>query len=188
MLEQEIWRFVVNNSNYTVSNKGRIKTQRGKVMKVSVSNAGYLRVVLSKYGKSYNAAVHRIVAEAFIPNPENKPCVNHKNGIKTDNRVENLEWCTHSENSCWNYKIGLQSPTKSMLGKFGSSHNRSKRVIQKLNNIILKEYGSASEAARATGFHQGSISRVCRSEQKTLRGYEFCYCDERFSKVLTNHL
>lgn len=102
-----------------------------------ISKNGYIRfpVTISK-GKTKNVSCHRLVAEAFIPNPDNLPCVNHKNGDKSDNYYKNLEWVTHSENSRHALKTGLMVPNKSMLGKFGSNHNRHKDYVPK-NGIDL---------------------------------------------------
>lgn len=120
-LEGEIWKEIPNFSNYMVSNKGRVFAKerivgnryRGIIVKksklLSLSNClGYLicRLVDDK-GKVHFCRVHRLVALAFIPNPENKPHINHKDGVKNNNVLENLEWCTDLENSQHAWSMGL---------------------------------------------------------------------------------
>lgn len=108
--QQEIWKNVEGFEGiYQISSLGRIRNAKGFFMTPIKTDDGYYRVHLRKTGISKNCRLHRLVAAAFIQNPENKPEVNHKNGIKTDNRVENLEWTTKSENALHAYKNGLQS-------------------------------------------------------------------------------
>ena len=97
-----------------------------------IGNNGYSSVDLCKDGTIKKYLIHRLVAEAFIPNPEKKPQVNHINGIKTDNRLDNLEWCTHSENMLHSYKQGLSS-TK------GEKNSQSKLNTEDVVKIFLDD-------------------------------------------------
>src|SRR5574343_144572 len=105
-LEGEVWKPLIGYDSYLISNLGRIKSfsptksvnRRDKILAIKLDRKGYLTIGLSKNNISTNFKVHRLVAIAFIPNPFNKPEVNHKNLIKTDNSVSNLEWVTGDEN------------------------------------------------------------------------------------------
>lgn len=107
----EIWQSIPGYEPYKASNKGNIISKDGlKIKSTYLSPIGYKTINLSFTGTNKTVQVHRLIALAFIPNPENKACVNHKNGIKTDNSICNLEWATHSENNSHAYKIGLRQP------------------------------------------------------------------------------
>lgn len=99
---------------YSVTKTGEVythsrRTVKGKWRKQTTDLHGYRHIILCKNGKSYNTGVHRVVALTFLPNPNNKPEVNHINGIKDDNRLENLEWCTREENQRHAWKNGLHA-------------------------------------------------------------------------------
>lgn len=130
--------------------------------------------------------VHRLVAETFIPNPEKKTCVNHKNGIKTDNRVDNLEWCTYSENNKHAWEIGLQATTPKQrlhsieLGKTKGGHN-AKRVVQyDLQGNLIKEWRSATEAGKQLKIYYSNIISCCLKKYgfKTAGGYTWRYKED----------
>ncbi len=159
---QEIWKPVTNyEGKYEVSNLGRVKSIRSHdtyIMKPN-SNRGYLRVGLRKDGIKKYLSIHRLVLEAFVPNPQNLPQVNHKDECKTNNRVENLEWCDASYNSsygCRNRKI-LETRRKKKVGMY------PKAVIQMdLSGHIIAQYESLMEACRKTNIDYSNISKCCR--------------------------
>jgi hypothetical protein len=185
----EIW----NKLNYRgiellVSSYGNIKTidtekecvrgttkfkmkLKGKTKVATVNRFGYKYVSFNQG----NIVVHRLVAKAFIPNKENKRCVNHINGIKTDNRVENLEWNTHSENNQHAYRV--LGKTGFYSGKINGLHPKSKKVYQyTLDGLFIGEYASASEAGRRLGLKYNSICEVCRGKRaRTCGGFVWSY-------------
>lgn len=132
-LSSEIWKSVKDFEGlYEVSNLGRIRSigyGEIKILKGRDDGAGYLKVALFKDKKRHEAKVHRLVCNAFIKNRDNRPFVNHKNLIRNDNRLENLEWCTHSENIKHAYNMG------SLSGMKGSKHKLAKLTNEKILEI-----------------------------------------------------
>ena len=164
-LDNEEWKEVViddKNSGYYVSSLGRFKNKKGIIMsdyKPHHSGYTYLRVNIQKY------ALHRLVAQTFIPNLENKPFVNHIDGNKQNNSVKNLEWCTCRENNLHNYKIGL---TK--------GHKR--KIIQyDLNINEIKKFDTIKEASKELNICYSSIKAVLYNKQNTAGGFIFKYLD-----------
>lgn len=118
----EVWKQIANYPGYEVSNMGNIRSlkyRKPRILKYELIGRGYPSITLCKNGIKKQCTTHRIVAEHFIPNPENKDMCNHINGIKTDNRVENLEWSTVSENNYHAYAAGLKT-------KEGEHHHMAK--------------------------------------------------------------
>ena len=128
---------------------GSIIGPRGKVLKGEKSKNGYIRVHCSNGSVVTKKLVHRMVAEAFIPNPENKPCVNHKNGDKTDNRVSNLEWVTHSENHLHAFDSDIRT-TKFKV------RDRETMLVMRLSGV------GAPKIAKQFGCDHKTVYRYCK--------------------------
>ena len=181
MIKEE-WKFISGyEGRYMVSNFGRIKTlnyhRSGKegFMKPFSARGGYLVIdLLDGNGKSGRKThyVHRLVAEAFIPNPNNLTEINHKNEDKTDNRVENLEWCDRSYNV--NYGKRNQKAFET-LTKTNTS-KKPKPVLQySLDGDFIAEWPSACEVQRQLGFRNSSICLCCNGKCKQSHGFIWKY-------------
>lgn len=149
----------IEDLNYDISRDGTVRNRTSKfVIKNRPGGTSAYLVVMVNVGrkKTRSLLLHRLIAKAFIPNPEGKAQVNHINGIKTDNRIENLEWCSQSENIQHMYDTGLKKYRPlHYKGKFGSEHNRSKSVKCTETGMV---YGSMSEAARELKIDISSVS------------------------------
>ena len=161
---KEEWRKLKEFPTILVSNYGEVKTNDGVMVKIYTELQGYRKV----YIKGKTLRVHRLVAKAFIPNPEKKRCVNHKNGNKADNRVGNLEWVTNRENSLLAAKNGQLNH-----GKFPTPI-----VAINIQEKTEMEFASQGEAARKLGISDSEINKCLKGYRKSSHGYQFKYKKE----------
>ena len=170
-MKKEYWKPVVGYEGlYEVSNWGRVKSlprngtvKYARILKLYTDKDGYLYVVLSKNNKQKLFKIHRLVAEAFIPNPNNLPMINHKDENKQNNNVENLEWCSAKYNS--NYGTAIERRSK----------KRSKPILQfTLDGEFVREWESTMECER-NGYNHGAVVSCCQGKRKTHKGFIFKY-------------
>lgn len=157
-MKKETFKKIPNYEGlYQVSNFGNVKRfyQNGKtrILKQSIDRCGYKHLELCKDGKEKFFNVHRVIAKVFIPNEEDKPCVNHLDGNKLNNNVSNLQWCTHSENTQHAYNTGLKTPVR------GESHKLSK--LKECDVVNIRDSNlSAKELSKIYKVHFATIYRV----------------------------
>lgn len=177
-MEQEIWKDVKGYEGlYQVSNLGRVKSLRRKTwngkgyfvinekyLKESFNNSGYKNVGISKNGKSRFYAVHRLVAETFVKNPNNYNVVNHINEIKTDNRPENLEWCTKQYNSTYGTARERQA-----------KKTRKKVVQYDVNGVFIRNWDYIRLVEKELGIRNSDITACCKGRRKLAGGYKWEY-------------
>ena len=183
---------IIYEGLYKVSNLGRIlslnylHTGKSELKNPSEDKDGYLKVNLWKNGKYKTCKVHRLVAETFLPNPENKPCINHKiegdEGKKINMVIFNedgsinkekttIEWVTYEENN----KYGTRTER---ISKALTNGKKSKKVLQlSLTGDLIKEWESTQECGR-NGFDQSAVAACCRGERKTHKGFRFMFADD----------
>lgn len=175
----EIWKPIKDYEGlYEVSNLGNVRSldhmrkisgngeylQKGKVLKNIKNNSGYIRVTLSKEGKRKNKHIHRLVAEAFIPNPNNLSCINHKDENPLNNNVNNLELCTRKYND-----------------NYGNRNNKIAKKLSKkidqfdINGNYIKTWDSSVSIERETELDQSNICLCCKGKRKSVGGYIWKY-------------
>ena len=168
----ETWKKIAGYEGmYEVSDLGRVKSlgnnksRKEKILKPWKAGNGYLQVNLCKDGQKKTPLIHRLVAEAFVPNPNNLETVNHKDETKTNNTVGNLEWMSRADNN--NY--GTHNKR--------SAEKRSKQVqmLDKQTGELLATFPSLMEAVRVTGIYQSDISKCCNGKYKSAGGYIWRY-------------
>lgn len=187
-MTEEIWKDVVGYEGfYMVSNLGNVRSMervvernngrnlniRTKPMKNHPHKGGYLKVRFCVNYKFKGMFVHRLVAEAFISNPLGLPQVNHKNSIRDDNRVENLEWCTARENTIHGYKYGNHK------GKKGAESFHKKAVAMfDMDWNFIRSYVTMQEASKDTGTHFTNMTSCCRGNRTNAGGYRWMYLED----------
>lgn len=188
----EEWRDVKGHEGlYQISSTGKVKSlyrDMGKILtgEIIQKGKGYLRVELTQNKKVKRFLVHRLVAQAFILNPENKPEVNHIDGNTLNNNVSNLEWCTHRENIRHSWETGLNEKRREelrktnplMIKKYELAEKRKKPIIQMdLDDNFIREFSSAQDA---TNYYEikdlyKHISACCVGRRKTAYGYKWAF-------------
>ena len=179
MTEKEVWKDVVGYEGfYQVSNLGRVRSVdrlingryaghktkvKGKILNTFTSKTGYVRVALHINKKVNKFSVHRLVAQAFIPNQDNKPQVNHKDEKRDNNNVNNLEWVTAKDNSNYGTR-----PKK-------ISEIKSKPVISVSAGGLMRWFKSATEAANTLNVQNKNITKVLYGERRQTGGYNFFF-------------
>ena len=170
---EEIWKDIVGyEGHYQVSNKGRVKSfKQGKerILKPSNNGWGYLSVQLFKNGEMKMCKVHRLVAKAFLSNPNNLPQINHKDENPSNNRVENLEWCDSKYNN--NYGTRNQRVAESL-----TNGKKSKTIDQfSLDGNFIRTWQSMTQVVRELGFPISSISYCCNGKLKSVGNFKWKY-------------
>ena len=172
-MENEIWRDIPG-FDYQISNLGNVRSFKfnlsGTILKPSCYGR-YKLVSLFKDGKRYYKKIHRLVAEAFIPNPDNLPQVNHKDENTFNNNVSNLEWCDAKYNA--NYGSRIAKMSNSLRGK--SVPLKYKQVKQTDNSgNIVEIYPSIKDVSK-NGYNPGTVCNCCKGKQKTAYGFKWYY-------------
>lgn len=167
----EIWKDIVEYEGlYQISNYGNVKNKHNKLLKLRKDKNGYLIAYLYKNNIMKCKKTHRLVAQAFIPNIHNKPQINHKDGNKENNYVDNLEWVTNKENiiHCWENNFHKK--------KFGSDHDNAVKIKQyDVNGNFIKNWNSIVEASKYYDTTISNIWHCLNGYNKTAKGYIWRY-------------
>lgn len=190
----EQWRDIPGwEGLYQASTEGRIRSVdrlkgdsgsgravKGRIMAYTLNHKGYRTVHLSRGGTGKRVSVHRMVAATFIPNESRKEQVNHKNGIKTDNRVENLEWVTNLENMRHAVAHGLtnMAPCLAAAHTKEAHEKGARKVMRPVIRSDGKMYDSVKSAAEDMGVHHSAISQNIHGKTRTCKGYSFRFAKE----------
>lgn len=188
---EEIWKDVIGYEGlYQISNLGRIKsltrkvqckggqrTTKGKILKPFQTRNPYLCIDLRQHQTHKTKFIHRLVAEAFIPNPNNYPYVNHKDSNPINNRIDNLEWCTQSYNVKYAYINGNAKPTLGCFKKGHIPHNRRKVNQYTKDKKLICTYISIREASKLTNINKSAINNCLLKYTKTSGGFIWEYAN-----------
>ncbi|AVH85645.1 HNH homing endonuclease [Lactobacillus phage Maenad] len=179
--ENEVWKTHPEFDFIQASNLGRVRTvdrtvsngkgmyvKKGRILKPQLNNYGYLYIAFGENGKFIQRKVHRVIAQTFIPNPDGWAEVNHKDNDRTNNCVDNLEWCTRAYNRQYREKHGVSQTEACGHAVFTIN----------LNAHEVSRFPSQHEAARQLGVRQGNISRVLKGKQNQTGGYWFTKADD----------
>lgn len=167
----EQWKYICGfDGLYKVSNLGRIYSVKSdKILKQSFIRSRGRKTYLSICLSGHRFTCHKLVALAFVPNPNKLPEINHINGIKTDNRAVNLEWTTRSANCKHSWDNGLMQGARGMLGK---NHKLSKKLAQySRDGKLIKIWDAAMDVQREMGFRQGNITSCANGTLKSAYGF-----------------
>ena len=169
-MERE-WTTVRDDPNYEVTRSGSVRNSKtGNVLKPSLNNSGYLFVNMGPKHHRFSRSVHRLVAEAYVDGYAPGLDVNHKNGDKQDNRAENLEFCSRSENIRHAYRTGL---AKGHKVDYAGTQPKRVKIVE-----TGEEFESQAECARALNASVGSISMVANGKRESYKGYHIQYINE----------
>jgi hypothetical protein len=189
----EIWKDINGYEGYyQISNQGNVRSvdrfdgvhdRKGTIIKPNLKQNGYLQVGLRMHSKRKWIGVHRLVAIHFIENPDNKPQVNHIDGNKQNNTINNLEWVTAKENQNHATKLGLRKNMPKgkkhcYYGKFGADSHSAKQVIRRNPKTGETKLYKAKVLAKYEGFDVTSISKCCHGKLKTHKGYEWYFAND----------
>lgn len=188
---QEIWKDIEGyEGSYQVSNCGKVRsltrkvscmggqrTIKGKVLKPTVSSNLYLTVDLRQHQKHKTQSIHRLVAQAFIPNPQKYNVINHKDNNPQNNIVTNLEWCTQSYNVKYAYEKGNAKRTSGCFKKGNIPHNRRKINQYSKNKDFICSYISIKQASNYTHIKRSAINNCLTKRCRTSGGYIWEYAD-----------
>lgn len=181
---KEIWKDIPNYEGlYQISNFGNVKSLKRKVKNKNgyrdikekilhnyINKNGYYAVTLRKNCNIEVKLIHRLIAEMFIPNPNNYPCINHKDGNKSNNSINNLEWCSYSYNTKEAFRLGLNKHI---------DFKEKKKISQyDLEGNFIKEWKSIYNASKITGIARSCISKVCNHNRYSAGGYLWRFKEE----------